>query len=49
MIIEPSSATVIAAMLEHAEVFSGKKTGAILSGGNIDHKLFPQLSGARHD
>ncbi len=49
MIIEPSSATVIAAMLEHQAVFSGKKVGVILSGGNIDHKLFPQLSGAADD
>ena len=41
MIIEPSSATVIAAMLEHPKLFAGKKVGVILSGGNIDTKLFP--------
>jgi threonine dehydratase len=46
MVIEPSSATVIAAMLEHPGVFAGKKVGVILSGGNIDRKLFPHLAEA---
>jgi len=36
MTIEPSSATVIAAINNHPEVFHGKKVGAIISGGNID-------------
>jgi threonine dehydratase len=36
MTIEPSSATVIAAIGNHPEVFHGKKVGAIISGGNID-------------
>jgi len=36
MAIEPSSATVIAAISNHPEVFSGKKVGAIISGGNLD-------------
>ena len=36
MTIEPSSATVIAAIGNHPEVFQGKKVGAIISGGNID-------------
>jgi threonine dehydratase len=49
MIIEPSSATVIAAMLEHPTAFSGKKSGVILSGGNIDHQLFPQFSNTTND
>jgi threonine dehydratase len=43
MVIEPSSATVIAAMLEHPRVFSGQRVGAILSGGNIDRTLFPGI------
>ena len=34
--IEPSSATVIAAIGKHPEVFSGKRVGALISGGNID-------------
>jgi len=36
MVIEPSSATVVAAIKNHPEVFAGKKVGAIISGGNID-------------
>lgn len=35
LLIEPSSATVIAAVRNHPELFAGKKVGAILSGGNI--------------
>jgi threonine dehydratase len=35
LLIEPSSATVIAAIANHPELFSGKKIGAIISGGNI--------------
>jgi threonine dehydratase len=45
MIIEPSSATVIAAILEHPSIFAGKKVGLILSGGNIDTNMFPHLRG----
>lgn len=45
MVIEPSSATVIAAIQEYPEVFAGKSVGLILSGGNIDRDLFPQLAG----
>ena len=36
LVIEPSSATVVAAIRNHPEVFAGKKVGAIISGGNID-------------
>ncbi len=49
MIIEPSSATVIAAMLEHPQVFAGKKVGMVLSGGNVDVSQFPGLTGVRND
>ncbi len=35
MLIEPSSATVIAAVRNHPEIFEGKKVGAVISGGNI--------------
>ena len=35
MLIEPSSATVIAAIRNHPEIFAGKKVGAVISGGNI--------------
>jgi threonine dehydratase len=36
LLIEPSSATVIAAVRNHPELFGGRKVGAIISGGNID-------------
>ncbi len=35
LVIEPSSATVVAAIRNHPEVFAGKKVGAIISGGYI--------------
>jgi threonine dehydratase len=35
LIIEPSSATVIAAITRYPELFRGRKVGAIISGGNI--------------
>jgi len=35
LLIEPSSATVFAAIRKHPEIFSGRKVGAIISGGNI--------------
>lgn len=35
ILIEPSSATVIAAIRNHPEIFEGKKVGALISGGNI--------------
>ncbi|MDN5923714.1 MAG: pyridoxal-phosphate dependent enzyme [Xanthomonadales bacterium] len=35
-IIEPSSATVLAALLRHRERFAGQRIGVILSGGNVD-------------
>jgi threonine dehydratase len=44
MLIEPSSATVIAAIMEHPECFRGRSVGAIISGGNVDLQDFPQYS-----
>jgi threonine dehydratase len=41
MLIEPSSATVIAAITEHPEYFAGKRVGAIVSGGNTDIAHLP--------
>ncbi|NND45073.1 MAG: threonine/serine dehydratase [Xanthomonadales bacterium] len=46
MQIEPSSATVIAAILEHPETFRNRRVGIILSGGNVDTAAFPFLGGA---
>lgn len=36
IIVEPSSATVLAAIIKRKDLFSAKKTGVILSGGNVD-------------
>jgi threonine dehydratase len=36
VVIEPSSATVLAALERYPETFHGKNVGAILSGGNLD-------------
>ena len=35
-VVEPSSATVLAALLRHRERFAGLRVGAVLSGGNVD-------------
>ncbi len=40
IIVEPSAAVPLAAILDHPDVFAGKKTGLVLSGGNVDlHRL----------
>jgi threonine dehydratase len=40
IVVEPSSATVLAAVLGNSNIFKGRKTGMIISGGNVDlHKL----------
>lgn len=41
IIIEPSSAVPVAAVYENPEQFHGKKTGIILSGGNVDLTKLP--------
>ena len=41
IIVEPSSAVPLAAILEHKEKFQGKKVGLILSGGNVDLNKLP--------
>lgn len=41
IVIEPSSATVLAALLDNRKLFEGKKTGLIISGGNVDLKKLP--------
>lgn len=41
IIIEPSSAVPIAAIMEHPEFFKGKKVGVIISGGNVDLDSLP--------
>ena len=36
VVIEPSSATVLAALIRYRDTFEGRTVGAILSGGNLD-------------
>lgn len=40
-LIEPSSATVLAAVLRHREHFVGKRVGLVISGGNVDLDQLP--------
>jgi threonine dehydratase len=41
IIIEPSSAVPVAAIMQNREVFEGKKVGIIVSGGNVDVEKLP--------
>lgn len=41
IVIEPSSATVLAAVLRHRERFAGQRVGLIVSGGNVDLDALP--------
>ncbi|KAA2284283.1 pyridoxal-phosphate dependent enzyme [Arenimonas fontis] len=41
LVIEPSSATVLAAVFRHRGHFAGRRVGLILSGGNVDLAALP--------
>jgi threonine dehydratase len=41
IIIEPSSATVLAVIKENPDIFRDKRTGLIISGGNVDFRKLP--------
>jgi threonine dehydratase len=41
IIIEPSSAVAVAALIKNKEKFAGKKTGVILTGGNVQLNNLP--------
>lgn len=41
IVVEPSSATALAAVLREKELFRNKKTGIIISGGNVDLSRLP--------
>lgn len=41
IVVEPSSAVALAAVLSDKERFKGKKVGVIISGGNVDLKKLP--------
>lgn len=43
LIVEPSAAVALAAVMEHRDVFAGKRTGIILSGGNVDLMNLPWM------
>lgn len=42
-LVEPSSATVLAALLRYRDRFAGQRVGVILSGGNVDVDALPML------
>jgi threonine dehydratase len=44
LVVEPSSATVLAVVLRHREHFAGKRVGLILSGGNVDLDRLPWMT-----
>ena len=44
-VIEPSSATVLAAVLRHRQRFAGRRVGLVLSGGNVDLDALPFAAG----
>lgn len=41
LVVEPSGAVPLAAILEHPSAFQGKRTGIIISGGNVDLSKLP--------
>ena len=41
IIVEPSSATALAIIMENGEEFKGRKVGIIISGGNVDFSRLP--------
>lgn len=41
IIVEPSSAVPVAALLEHPSVFRGQRVGIVFSGGNVDLTQLP--------
>ena len=44
MIVEPSGAVSLAAVLAHPELFAGKRVGLIISGGNIDSATLHRIT-----
>ena len=41
IVVEPSGAVSLAAILKNKEVFEGRKIGIIISGGNVDLGKLP--------
>ncbi len=44
LVVEPSGATAVAALLRHNDRFSGQRVGIILSGGNVELSRFSVVS-----
>jgi len=47
IVIEPSSAVPLAAILANPAVFAGKRVGVIVTGGNVDLDKLPWMQGQR--
>jgi threonine dehydratase len=47
LIVEPSGAVAVAAVLAHAEAFRGRRVGVVISGGNVDPGWYCRLVGRR--
>ena len=45
IVIEPSSAVALAAILKNRDTFAGKRVGVILTGGNVDLTKLPWMQG----
>ncbi|MFA7362219.1 MAG: pyridoxal-phosphate dependent enzyme [Candidatus Kapaibacterium sp.] len=43
IVVEPSAAVPLAVVLKNKEIFTGKRVGLILSGGNVDLRLFARV------
>ena len=41
LVMEPSSAVPLAAILKNPHVFAGKRVGVIITGGNVDVDMLP--------
>src|SRR5699024_4759318 len=44
LVIEPSSAVPVAALLKHRDRFAGQRVGVIITGGNVDLDRLPWLA-----
>ncbi|MEQ9410640.1 MAG: pyridoxal-phosphate dependent enzyme [Fuerstiella sp.] len=49
VVVEPSGAVPLAAVLQHRAIFAGQRVGIILSGGNLDLSLLTSLTNTAKD
>jgi threonine dehydratase len=45
LVTEPSGAAGVAALMEHGDRFRGQSVASVITGSNLDPRLFPRLSG----